>query len=340
MSERTVSQLTHEGINYRTILEWVTAMFIPLVFLSVPVILNGRPLLPFYTSLFEATFGSLSGWTSTLVKTTPIFIAGLGVLLAFRTGFWNIGAEGQMAIGALTGAAIAFSGPDLPAPVLIVMIFVLGSIAGGLYGLIAGWLKIAYGVNEILTTLMLNFIALLLVSYGATGVWSSPLGYPFSKEISSDLELPLLIQNLHIGILIAIALFPVIGFLIYKTPLGFEFRAVGADAQAAENSGMSVTRSTLLVVFLSGGLAGLAGAIEFLGVVGRLQEGITGPNYGYIAIVATLLVGHRLKYLPVAALFLGGLLAANVALQVSISGGAELFIIGLILLLVVALNRE
>jgi simple sugar transport system permease protein len=102
---------------------------------------------------------------------------------------------------------------------------------------------------------------------------------------------------------------------------------------------MTVERATLVVVFLSGGLAGLAGAIELLGVVGRLQGGITGPNYGYIAIVATLIAGHRMRFLPLTALFLGGLLAANVALQVSIGGGSELLIIGLVMLSVLVLNR-
>lgn len=328
-----------EHLTIRRAVEAVVLLAIPIVFLSAPVVVKGDSLAAFYVSLFNATFGSASGWVSTLVKATPILIAGLGVLLAFRTGFWNIGAEGQMAVGAFVGSAVAFSGSTLPGPVLVLVIFVVAATAGGLYGVIAGWLKVRYEVNEILTTLMLNFIALLLVDYGAKTLWASDLGYPFSSKVPSNLRLPTLVSDLHVGVLLAFALIPAVGILLYRTDLGFELRAVGADADAARNSGMNVQRATLAVIFLSGGLAGLAGAIELIGVVGRLQQGITGPNYGYIAIVTSLIAGHRLRYLPVAALFLGGLLAANVALQVSLGGGSELLIIGLLLVSVIAFNR-
>ncbi|MFB6131644.1 MAG: ABC transporter permease [Salinigranum sp.] len=329
-----------EGTSARRGVELLGMIAILVFFLSLPVFLQQQSLADFYGSLFEVTFGTPSGWISTLVKAIPVFIAGMGVLLAFRTGFWNIGAEGQMAIGAFAAAGVAFSGSALPAVVLIPAAMLVGTVAGGLYGGIAGWLKLRYDVNEILTTLMLNFVGLLFVDYGAKSLWGSSLGFPFSKKVPSNLMLPTLFgTELHVGIVVAIALFPLVGFLLYRTPFGFEFRTVGADAEAARNSGIPIARSTLLIVLLSGALAGLAGSIELLGVVGRLQSGITGPNYGYIAIVATLLTGHRLRYLPLSALFLGGLLAANVALQTSVSGGAELFIIGLVLLGVLVVNR-
>lgn len=337
MSEATENRWPTVDANRQTVLKILLAITIPVIFMAIPVLLQGKSLLPFFSTLWGATFGTPNGWAQTLVKATPVFIAGMGVLLAFRTGFWNIGAEGQIAIGAFTGMAVIFNGPSLPPIAQIGLVFVVASVAGGLYALIAGWLKVALDINEILTTLMLNFIALLLVDYGAKGIWSSPLGYPFSEELPATVQLPtILYGNIHAGILIGFILFPILGIILYKSPLGFELRAVGADPEAAKNSGMSVSRTTLLVVFISGGLAGLAGAIELLGVVGRLQEGITGPNYGYVAIIATLLAGHKLRRLPLTALLLGGLLAASVALQVSISGGTELFVIGILLLIIVS----
>jgi len=319
----------------------LVAIAIPVVFLSIPVVLQGESLVAFFVKIWQTTFGTPGGWISTFVKASPVFIAGLGVLLAFRTGFWNIGAEGQMAVGAFTGYAVVVNAPPLPSVVQILLVFLVGALAGGVYALIAGWLKVRFDVNEILTTLMLNFVALLLIDYGSQSRWSSPLGYPFSEAIPSSYELPTIFSgDFHVGILVAFALFPLVGFLLYRTPLGFRFRAIGSDPDAAENSGIPVGRSTLVMVLLSGALAGLAGAIELLGVTGRLQSGITGPNYGYVAIIATLLAGHKLRRLPITALFLGGLLAASVALQVSISGGAELFIIGLVLLVVVAFYED
>jgi simple sugar transport system permease protein len=334
------SWLNRASISRSRLLEVLLVVFVPIVLLSIPVLINEQSLGAFYVDLFNVTIGTTEGWTLTLLKTIPVFITGLGVLIAFRTGVWNIGAEGQMAIGAVTGMAIAFSGLNLPAPVMIFLVIIGAFLAGGLYGAIAGVLKAQFDVNEILTTLMLNFVALLLVEYGANNVWASQQGYPFSRAVPSSYQLPRLFgTDLHVGIFLLVILFPLVWFLLYKSPLGFEFRTAGSDMEVARYGGMSARKAIVVSILISGGIAGIAGAVELLGVIGRLQDGITGPYYGYLGLMAALLAGNRLRYLPLTALFFGAILAAQVSLQVSVSLGIEQLITGMVLLGVIALNR-
>jgi ABC-type uncharacterized transport system permease subunit len=309
------------------------------VVLSLPIVLQGQSLVEFYETLFGATFGSSSGLTQTVIKTIPVFIAAVGVLVAFRAGVWNIGSEGQIAIGAFVGSAVVYSDLGLGGPATIVVTLVAAFLGGGLFANIAGALKVRLGINEILTTLMLNFIALQLVAWGAQSVWQSPGGYPFSPPVPAAFKLPELVPGIHVGLLIAIVAFGLTAVLLLKTTWGYEFRAIGADEEAARQSGIRVDRKILVAFFISGGLAGLAGAIELLGVFSRLETGITGPNFGYLAIIATLLANERLSYLPVAALVIGALLAAQIALSSAVSDGVELFVMGAILLTVLAFNR-
>jgi simple sugar transport system permease protein len=309
------------------------------VVLSLPIMLQGQSLVDFYGTLFRATFGTPDGLTQTVIKTSPVFLAAIGVLIAFRAGVWNIGSEGQIAIGAVVGSAVVYGDFGLGGGATIVVTLLAAFLAGGLFANVAGVLKVKMGINEILTTLMLNFIAIQLVAWGAQSVWQSSGGFPFSRPVPPEFRLPELVPGVHIGILVAVGVFGLMVVLLLKTTWGYEFRAIGEDKEAARQSGIRVDRKILVAFFISGGLAGLAGAIELLGVFGRLETGITGPDFGYLAIIATLLANERLRYLPIAALVIGALLAAQIALSSAVSDGVELFVMGAILLTVLAFNR-
>lgn len=321
------------------VLQGASIVVLLIVFLSLPLVLQGRSLSTFYVSLFTATFGSPSGLTQTIIKATPVFLAGIGVLIAFRGGIWNIGSEGQIAVGAFGASAVVYSGLGIGTLPTILLAFVVAFVGGGLYALLAGVLKVWFDINEILSTLMLNFVALQLVAWGAQSVWRDPAGFPYSRRIPDGMGIPNLVGSVHVGVLVAVVAFVLAVVLLAKTKWGYEFSAIGADAEAARTSGIAVNRKVLLIFFVSGALAGLAGVIELLGVQGRLETGITGPNFGYLAIIAVLLGNERLRYLPVACLLIGALLAAQVSLSSAVSDGAELFVVGAILLSVLAFER-
>ncbi|MBI3961233.1 MAG: ABC transporter permease, partial [Deinococcus sp.] len=211
--------------------------------------------------------------------------------------------------------------------------------AGGLWAGAAAWLRVQLGVNEILTTLMANFIAVFLMQWLVHGPWRSREGFPYSDTVAESLWLPYLAPPLHIGIILALVLSPLLYFLLFYTTLGYQIRAVGADALAARFAGMRLGRTVLVAVLISGAAAGLAGAVEVLGVRHSLRDEITGPNYGYVAIAVALLARSSPLWVPLSALFFGTLLAASVSLHVVLADGTENLIIGVLIMVLLLLER-
>jgi len=262
--------------------------------------------------------GSLVGtaaWTATLLKTAPLLLSGLGVALCFRCGVWNIGAEGQLLAGALAATALATRGPaDAPAWLLAPAALAAGACGGALFGAAAGWLRAWRGVSEVISTILLNFVAIHCVALAVQGPLREAAGaYPQSDALPLAAQLPAL-GRVHAGVLLALAVAVAVHALLFRGAPGFRMRAVGLSPRAARFAGISPERTGALALALGGALAGLAGACEVAGVTRRLYEGLS-PGYGYTAIAVALLGRlHPLALVP-AALFFGALEAGAGAMQ-------------------------
>jgi len=249
------------------------------------------------------------------VKATPLVMIAVGLSLCYLANVWNIGAEGQFLIGAVCGSwlAVKTQGTDAGAWVLPAML-VLGALGGALYALIPAIAKVRFGASEILTSLMLVYVADLLLDYLVRGPWRDPNGFnfPTSAEFDPVATVPILIEGtrLHLGALIALVVVAVTSVLLGRTIKGFEIKVVGAAPRAARFAGFDADKLVVLTFAISGGLAGLAGIIEVAGPVGHLQPGIS-PGYGFTAIIVAFLgrlnpIGILIAGLFLALTFIGG----------------------------------
>ncbi len=277
-----------------------------------------------------------------LLKATPLILIGVGLCVAFRCSIWNIGAEGQLYAGASAATACGVDFGGLPAPLHIALILVAGAAAGALWAAIAGLMKIYFRASEVVTTIMLNYIAIIGTSYLVTGPMKDPaVPYPQTAKLAREIWLPRLLPptRLHIGILVAVAVAIVVYVFLFRTSAGYAVRVVGLNPRAAAYAGIDVSRNILLAIAISGGLAGLAGAIEIDGVNYRLYQDIS-PGYGFEGIAVALLANNN----PLAAVATGILFAAlrsgSEVMQISAQVPQVLvFIIqGLVILSVVAFS--
>lgn len=244
-----------------------------------------------YEGLVYGAFGDIYYITETLIKTAPLLFASLGITVAFRCQVWNIGAEGQLYAGALAATWLGLSLVNIPAlPHLFLMIFI-GFLAGAIFGSISGVLKAKLHINEIISTIMLNYIILYFVSYILHGPWKDPVTlWPESRPIAPTAIFPVLMAGtrLHAGVLLAFICVPLIHVFLNKSVLGYRIKAVGTNPAAARFGGVSVAKSVILAMVISGGLAGLAGMNEVCGIQYRLRTDIS-PGYGYTAIIVAML---------------------------------------------------
>ena len=257
-------------------------------------------------------------------QSIPICLSALGLGIAFRMNFWNIGAEGQIYVGMVASTAIvllhAYYG-FFHEYSLLPLMFILSFIFGGAWCLVTGILKAKMNVNEILTTLMLNYVAILLVDYLVHGPWRDPKGYgfPLSIEFPSYAKLIFIFDNpAYTGLAIAIAAAAMVFYLLNYTKLGFEIKVVGQNVNVARYAGINVSRVIMLGSFLAGGLAGIGGLSIVSGIIGRLRPGAS-PGYGYTAIIVAALAGLNPWLIVAASIFFGGLLTAGEALQASMN---------------------
>ena len=286
-----------------------------LLLLAALLALGGYDVEAALGALWRGSFGSsYAFFSATLVRATPLLLAGLAVAVAFRAGVWNIGAEGQL----LAGATAAIAGASLPLPgaIRLTLALLLAAVAGGAWALPAALLR-RRGVLEVISTIMLNFVALNLVGYLVRGPLQEPThAYPQSVTIDLAARLPRVAgTRLHLGVLIALTAAIALGLTMRRSAWGFRVRAIGANPRAAASAGMIDVPTVALQAFLvSGALAGLAGGIEVTGVTYALYEGLS-PGYGYTAIAVALLA--RLDPLLVApsALLFGALEAGATAMQ-------------------------
>ena len=280
---------------------------------SLLVLWAGAPVGRAYALLLEGGFGSRFAWSETLTRATPLILTGLAAAVAFRARLYNIGAEGQLYAGALAAVAVGGSAAlaSLPAWLLLPAMLLAAALAGALMLLGPALLKSRLGVDEVVTTLLLNFVVLLFVSLLLDGPMKDPaaMGWPQSVALPEALQLsPLLARTrLHSGLLLALALAVALAALLRSTTFGFEIRAVGANPRAAAFAGMPVGWVTVRVALLSGALAGLAGAIEVAGRTGYVTLDMS-PGYGYSGIVIAMLAALNPLGVVAAAVFVAGIL--------------------------------
>ena len=261
-----------------------------------------------FGGFFRGAFGSVYGISEVLVRATPLMLAGLGVSIGFSSGFFNIGAEGQIYMGATAATAVGLLLPGLPAFVLLPLAVLAGIAAGGLWSAVPGFLKARFGLSEAINTIMFNYIAINIVGILVRGALKDPdYPLPMSPELGESMALPTLLEGtrLHAGILVALVAAVLVFLLMRKTAVGFTMRVVGQNPRAASVAGISVYANVIIASFLSGGLAGVAGAVEVAGIHHRLLEGIS-PGFGYLAIIVSLLGKNK----P------GGIVAASIGIAV------------------------
>ncbi len=270
-----------------------------------------------YEFMFSGAFGSSYSLSQTVITAIPLMLTGVGIALAARMLLWNIGGDGQIYMGAIAASGVALFGPRMPAVVMIPMMMAAGFAGGALWIAVPGLLRAYMGVNEIITTLMLNYIAISFNDYLIFGPWKDPHGFnePTSAQFPSSAMLPTLFgSRVHIGILFGLAAAVILYLVLYRTRWGYEIRVTGESERAARYSGMNIKRNILLVMLISGGLAGLAGMGEVAGVLGRLQQGIS-PSYGYTAILVAVMAKLDPLVVIVVSLLFGGLLTGGYATQ-------------------------
>ena len=296
-----------------------------------------------YSAMVTGAAGSVSGITQSLVKATPLLLVGLGICIAFRANVINIGGEGQIIVGALLATWFPLTFHQWPGWLLIPSTLLVGFIGGAAWGFVPGILKARLHVNEILSTIMMNSIAQQLMNMLLHGPLMDPSGIAAgtflaqSARLPQQVWLPRLVPQtlLHAGAILAVILAVLVYFFLWRTTIGYRIRAVGLNPNAARYAGINVPFYQALSMTLAGGFAGIAGAIEVIGVQHRLLDGVTS-GYGFTGIVAALLGGlHPLGLIPASILF-GGLLVGAGQMQRAVQVPSSLItgILGLVVLFV------
>jgi general nucleoside transport system permease protein len=322
----------------------VLAMLAAMLIGAIMLLLLKANALHAYASLVAGVFGSVYGFTQSLVKATPLLLVGLGICISFRASVINIGGEGQIIAGALMATWFSLTFRAWPGWLLLPSTMTMGFIAGSAWGFVPGILKARLRVNEILTTVMMNAIGIQLMNFLLRGPLIDPAGVkagtflPQSERLPEQVWLPRLVPQtlLHAGVIVALILAIAVYVFLWRTTIGYRIRAVGLNPDASRYSGINVPVYQTLSLTLAGGFAGLAGVVEVIGVQHRLMDGITS-GYGFSGIVAALFGGlHPLGLIPASWLF-GGLLVGADKMQRAVQVPSALIdtILGLVVMFVV-----
>jgi simple sugar transport system permease protein len=338
--------------EYKRLLSRTFEALLPLIAVPLALLVGAGMLLALgvnpweaYGAMIQGAFGNMSGFTQTLVKATPLLLVGLGVTIAFRGGVINIGGEGQILVGGLAATALAVGFSTVSGWILLPACMLSATLAGAVWGGIPGILKARMGVNEILSTVMMNAIALQLANYLLRGPMIDPEEIERGTRIAqsallpAQVWLPRLIPRtlLHSGAILAVILAVLVYIFLWRTTTGYRIRAVGLNALASRYAGIQVPVFQALALVLGGAFAGLAGGIEVLGIQHRMVEGMSG-GYGFSGIVAALFGKlHPLGLIPASVLF-GGLLVGGDRMQraVQVPSAMIMALMGLVVLFVVS----
>ncbi|MWC29487.1 ABC transporter permease [Paenibacillus sp. MMS18-CY102] len=316
----------------------VLSVVLALLFSSLFIAINGINPVPVFRTMAVGAFGSMNGISETLVKAIPLLLCGLGVSFAYRISIWNIGAEGQFIVGAIAATAVTVYLPGLPHWSYLPLMLLAGAVAGGLWGLMAAVPRTHFQVNELITSLMLNYIALLLLNYVVFGPWKDPQGFNFpgTPVFETWMQLATIGSGrLHLGLFLGLGAVLLYALIMNRMKWGYELRLLGANPEAARQSGISVTKQIWLVMLISGGLAGVAGMAEVSGVSHRLMYAIS-PGYGYTAIIVAWLAKLNPWGLIVSSVLCGAVIVGGYSVQmIGLPSSMSLILQGAILLFLI-----
>lgn len=316
-----------------------TALVIAFVVCSLLLLIQDKSPLHSFALLLQGGFGGRYPLEDTLLKSIPLFLCSLGVSIAFRMKVWNIGAEGQFALGGVGATWAVLMFPDLPIWAMLPLLLLCAAMAGGVWGMVPGWLRLRFGLNEIISTLMLNYIGIEFLRYLIYGPWKDPAskGFPMTAMFPDSAVFPVLFGRTHAGLLVCALAAVLLAVFLQRTRLGFELRAAGENPRAARYAHMPYGFLLVLVLTLSGALAGMAGGVEVSATFGRLQPNLA-TGYGYTAIVVAWLSRLRISSIAFFSFFLAGLRVGveNIQLELQVPAAFGDILEGFILLCVLA----
>jgi simple sugar transport system permease protein len=335
-------EVSRRSIIAVTILAYIVS---PLVVLAVLAGAGKSPLVTL-DALYRGTIGTVAGFAESIVQATPLMLMALGLVIAFRCKVWNIGAEGQQIFGAIvvTWFVLPFLKDPMPSYVMIPAALILSLLGGGLFAAIPALMKSRLGINEVITTIMMNYVAIDALNWLVRGPFqdkSIPGSYPESPIFPPATSLPILLQqtSVTVGIIISVALCVLGYYILFKTPLGYSIRAVGLNLSAARTSGISVKRVVNSAMVLSGALAGLGGGVYILGVTHELLPE-QSSGLGYTAVVVALLGNLHPLGVIFSSVFFGGLISgmSSVERALQIPRTLSLFSQGIIIVLILIIQ--
>ena len=325
----------------RTLVPYVVAVLAAFAAVGILLALMGFDVMRAYATILGTSFRTPNGFVQTLIKWVPLVLQALAFTVPLAAGKFNIGGEGQMIVGGIGAAAVGITFSDLPLPLLLPLVMMAGMAFGALWVLGPAWLLYRFNINEILTTVLMNFVAFQLIDFVATSIWPDPAaGHPTTLPIGAGGKLPLLIAHplLHSGILIAILAAILVYVYTDRTSAGYELLATGANPRASRVYGIKVRRMFFLSLLIGGALAGLAGAIEVSGVHGRLIEGFHS-NFLLLGIIVGLIAKGNNAAVPFVALFIAILEVGASAMQRTMAiPGEMVFIVEALILIFVLLT--
>jgi general nucleoside transport system permease protein len=322
------------------------AIFVALILGGIVIAVAGGNPIASYAHIARASFGDFGVLSDTIVKATPIILTALACSIAFRMKLWNIGAEGQFIMGAWGASAVVLApivAPESSGWLFLPVMALAGMLVGAIWGYIPGYLKAKFNVNEIISTLMMNYIAISWVNFWVFAVWTEG-GFQMSPKFPEASWLPRLSQyastipffrglTTHAGLLLGIIAAVILWFIVYRSRWGYEIRLIGDNAQAAKYAGINITRNTIWVMMLSGALAGLGGMSEVAGVVHRLQTAPIAAGYGFTGIIVAWLAKLNPIVIILVSVLFGALILAGREIQPS---GVPKMIQGIILVCLIA----
>lgn len=271
-----------------------------------------------YIEVLKGALGSVYGLSEIITKAIPLTLTALAGLICYKMQIWNIGAEGQLCLGAIATVAVVRYFPSANGVVMFILMFAAATLAGGCWGSVAGFLRARWGVNETITTLMLNYVGINLSEYFIYGPWKDPMswGFPFTKDFPVEARLWTLGgTRIHGGIFIALAVAVVLQIVLKYSKWGYEIRVIGENPSAARYAGINIARNIMLATFIGGAIGGLAGMSEMAGLHGRMSRGFS-MDYGYTGILVAWLARLSPIYVPLVALLMGILLVGGDTLQI------------------------
>lgn len=311
--------LSWQRIPGRTALGFVGALAVALIAFGLIMLIQGRNPILVYISMLTGTLGTPFGRSEVIVKSVPLVLCALAVSVPARIGLVNVGGEGQLYTGAWLASGVALMLPGWPAYLLLPTMMLAGMLGGALWALVPAVLRARGWMNEVISTLLLNYVAILLVQFFVFGPWKDPqsANFPQSRAFSAAAKLPALPgSQIHLGVVLAIVAALVFLFVLRRTRWGFEMRTVGGNPEAARRAGISISKYVIIALLVGGALAGLAGGIEVSAIQGRLRPTLS-PGYGFIGFLVSWLAGHGPLSSIVMALLMAVLSASGDALQIA-----------------------